>query len=255
MTRSGWSTIAAALAVFGMGLVTGRLTAPANADETSVAESSSGERGRTSWGRQRIVRSAGAEASVREREDAGDYDDIIISQSLLAELSESFQKRTFKHGLFDRDDLVAKCLGVTTSEKAQIETLWQGVKEEIKSLEASRCVATIPGDGPVKISVPDLSGEMTRISKNLVTKLDAVLGNERAAVFSGAKQLERILKTSQGEQTYEISFEPIPNERWRYRISSDGDSGKRTWVAEDVIPDEIRHLTDASGLAPNPNEE
>lgn len=190
--------------------------------------------------------------SGRKEEGA---DELVISRSFLAELSSASKKRTIKNRLFDREDLIAEHLNITVGEKAQIESLWNTIKEEIEYLESSRCIVNIPGDGPAVITVPDLSTELPAVSQGLRVQLESILGEQRASIFSSAKQLESIVETSQGERHYEIKFEPIPNARWRYHITSSGEAGKRTWVTEDNIPEEIRHLTDAANIVSNPNHD
>jgi hypothetical protein len=174
---------------------------------------------------------------------------LMVSSSLIGELSRKAGARTFGQELFEPDGVIEEALQVTNEEKAVIQTAWQDTRKGIRELEARASVSKELEDYSVQITVPDLSQAMQRVKSDFSASVQRVLGESRGDVFLAAKQVDQMIANSDGARTYTVAAEPVGEDGWRFRMTQEGPDGRRVWVG-DSVPEEIRHLTDVARISP-----
>ncbi len=187
------------------------------------------------------------------REELPEEEVVTIPLSLLRDISPSKSGEWVQGALFDQEDVIAESLGVTDFEKSEIETGWRNVRQQVRDLEVAKAQAESLDDGSARIVIPDNVAMMSRLSRDFRTRLANVLGEDRAKVFASLKNTDERFLSAGEERVYDIEFEEIPNERWRYRIKHEVGGEQRIWVSE-TIPYELRHLTDDLNIPVVANE-
>jgi len=259
MTRMNGKMIAGFAACFAVGVITGNffpMTTQGGDPEAVQAETA------------KPIRSAGNSpkspvpegswilpAPRRERPVAGEGADgrIEVPASLLEAMSRSRSKRGINQDILDNIDPAEKMLGLTEAEKAKIESAWQSVCDDLRSLEKASLKATDQEDGAVRLSLPDLSNRRGELAESFKSTLTGTLGQDRGEAFHAIKQVEDMLASGAGERSITVKTESVGEARFGYRMTLEDASGQRVWVGEN-IPDEIRHLTDAAGIFPTTKE-
>lgn len=179
---------------------------------------------------------------------------VVVPASLLGELSQAAGMRSLGQDLFSQDGKMEQYLQITDREKSAVQHAWRVSRKQVRALEARAARAEDLEDGSVRITVPDLSEGVVGLGRDFLTSITDTLGENRADVFLQMKQVDQIFAPSAGERVYQVKVESTGDGRWRYHMSYESPAGRKVWVG-DSIPEEIRHITDASKIDPEMNPE
>jgi hypothetical protein len=183
---------------------------------------------------------------------------VMVPARLIEELSRASAARSLGQDLFSGDGKLEKYLQITDQEKTAVQKAWESARQRVRDLEVASSVPEYPQDGSVRITVPDLSGQLGVLGEEFESSVKHVLGGNRGDAFLAMKQADKIISSSAGERVYTVDVEAVGDGAWRYHMTFENDEGRRVWVGASV-PNEIRHLTDAAKVYPSvvaaPNEQ
>ncbi|MCB1130148.1 MAG: hypothetical protein KDN05_03405 [Verrucomicrobiae bacterium] len=152
--------------------------------------------------------------------------------------------------LFADGDPVAKALGVTEDERAELEREWGIVKDAVHGLQ-KKALHYQQRDDELWIGAEPFDGRelQSRFRESVLARL----GPERGEAFLAMTKAEDAFGGwgSRSSAAYSIKYERQPDSTLLFRISEkpspDGPAG-RSWISN-RIPEHIREITDELGIS------
>ncbi len=167
---------------------------------------------------------------------------VTVPVNVIASLSRSGHIRSLDHPLFLKDNDLAAHLQLNELQTTQLETAWQRLSNQVRSLETNSARIREMPDGSLEVMLPELKAQIATLGEDFRAYAKQNIGVNRSEILLAVAQVDQVLENLGAERKITVHPEETGDGTWRYRTTVEGDQRQRIYVGEN-LPSSLIHLT------------
>jgi hypothetical protein len=179
----------------------------------------------------------------------GPVETVAVPVEVLQTLARGVRVQPPGEQFLEADDPLMGSLGITTWEADYLREQWQANLRQIRDAEVVAIEQLESSGGRVSFRRAALPELRSTLQQQFTTEVHSTLGDGRGSTLLALKGGSGLLNPAAEATEFVITVEEGGPGISRYRIEETRGDQRKVWIA-DAIPAELRHLTDAVGVAP-----
>jgi hypothetical protein len=179
----------------------------------------------------------------------GPVETVAVPIAVLQNLARGVRVQPPGEQFLEADDPLMGSLGITTWEADYLREQWQANLRQIRNAEVVAIEQLESSGGRVSFRRAALPELRSTLQQQFTTDVHSTLGDARGSTLLALKGGSGLLNPAAEATEFVITVEEGGPGISRYRIEETRGDQRKVWIA-DAIPAELRHLTDAVGVAP-----